>query len=239
VIREEVNETDEFHQETVFMENPIVMLGMSAAAAKELVDSIIETEIDHWAEVKNTNAFRAGQATWTRHSSTQSEQKNVLRREILIYYNSLKTNSKGICLSEIEISGFFSKILTKILEVPIRLDYFDVSALGQAIVGFILSVAFFNSNTASQLITDQFEQYKENNVDADNLARSIRHHFEESIPHLNRNQTNMIKAANILTSTNRAFFRIFHIQLDLTITDQHVSDSDSVIRQLADRLDRL
>ena len=57
MIREEVNETDEFQQETVFMENPTVILGMSAAVAKELVDSIIETEIEHWTEVKNTNAF--------------------------------------------------------------------------------------------------------------------------------------------------------------------------------------
>jgi hypothetical protein len=205
--------------------------------ARELVESIIHTEMDHWGRVSNTEAFKSGQVVWGRYSASVSDT-NALRQEILSYYNGLETNSKGINLQQVEARGFFSKILTALLKIPVRLDYYDVSGLGEAIVGFILSVIFFGSNAAARNIQDQLEQYKENNVDADILAKFINSHFQTSIVHLNGNQINVIKQANILNETNNIFYRTFKKHLQLKLIEQAVAEPDNAMKQLAERLSR-
>ena len=210
----------------------------TALIAEQLVTSIVNTEIKHWAKTNETAAFKAAQACWAQNSASIPD-KNDLRQEILKYYNGLETNENRINLSEMETRAFFSKILTSVLGIPIRLDFYDVSELGRIILGLILGVLFFGRNAVYGLITEKFQEYKENDVNAAVLAQSILHHFDEHIIRLSRQEIDTIKATDILVSTNQIFYRFFGTKLDLKFTEHSAPESDSAIRQLAERLEKL
>jgi hypothetical protein len=203
-----------------------------------LVDSIVNKDINHLARVRQTDAYKSGQQIWETHSKT-GHDIDVLRVEILSYYNDLSVNKNGIDLLDTKVSGFFSKILTEILQTPIRLDFFDVSALGHAVAGFIAGVIFFGRDTADQLIREQFQQYKENNVNTAILSQWIVTHFKRCIQNLNANQINIIRQSDILNATNTAFSGIFRTPINLTLHGSETRESDNAMKQLAEKLDRL
>ena len=189
-------------------------------ADRNIITQVIEILKNDTSDVFATDVTKT--VLFTNLSQTSNkvkgsiENKRSYRKALLDEYTSALVNDPT--LGDPLKIGLFSRVLSNVWEIDIRLDYADISQLGSTIVNFIMNVPKFGRDSIVVILNDQFFQLQDLQLEAPDiikLGNAMKKAFWLAIASVDESIICMIRCSSIIEETNRLFYQYFENLLGL------------------------